>query len=59
MSEVDELYERLKKFQEAKGYYFNKDRERTFDFSQPMFDGGLQIAVPAGAARLTRLQVPA
>jgi len=31
MSELDELYERLKRFQEAKGYYFNKDRARTFD----------------------------
>lgn len=29
--EVQELYERLKKFQEAKGYYFNKDLDRTLD----------------------------
>lgn len=30
-TEVDELYDRLKKTQEAKGYFFNHDRERTFD----------------------------
>lgn len=29
--EVQELYERLKKFQEAKGYFFSKDLERTLD----------------------------
>lgn len=31
MSEVEELYERLRKAQEAKGYLFNADRERTLD----------------------------
>jgi ferredoxin-thioredoxin reductase catalytic chain len=31
MSEVNELYERLKKLQEPKGYFFNKDRERTME----------------------------
>jgi len=30
-TEVDELYDRLKTTQEAKGYWFNNDRERTFD----------------------------
>jgi ferredoxin-thioredoxin reductase catalytic subunit/glutaredoxin len=30
-TEVDELHDRLKKTQEAKGYFFNNDRERTFD----------------------------
>ncbi len=29
MSAADELYERLKKVNEAKGYYFNKNRELT------------------------------
>ena len=27
----EELYEILKKAQEPKGYFFNRDRERTFD----------------------------
>jgi len=30
-TEVDDLYDRLRKVQEPKGYYFNRDRERTFD----------------------------
>ena len=29
--DVDKLYETLKKIQEDKGYYFNKDKERTFE----------------------------
>jgi ferredoxin-thioredoxin reductase catalytic chain len=29
--EAEKLYEMLKKNQEAKGYYFNDDRERVFD----------------------------
>jgi len=29
--DVEKLYEMLKKSQEAKGYYFNDDRERVFD----------------------------
>ena len=31
MSEAEKLYEALKKIQEPKGYFFNKDRERTID----------------------------
>ena len=27
---VEQLYEMLKKAQEAKGYYFNKDKEKVF-----------------------------
>jgi ferredoxin-thioredoxin reductase catalytic chain len=30
MSEVDELYERLRRINEPKGFYFNKDRDTTF-----------------------------
>ena len=30
-TEIDDLHDMLKKGQEAKGYYFNRDRERTFD----------------------------
>jgi ferredoxin-thioredoxin reductase catalytic chain len=36
MSEIDELHERLKKLQEAKGYYFNADRERTFELLEAL-----------------------
>jgi len=31
MSETEKLYEMLRKIQEAKGYYFNNDRERVFE----------------------------
>ncbi len=31
MTNVETLYEALKKIQEGKGYFFNKNRERTFD----------------------------
>jgi ferredoxin-thioredoxin reductase catalytic chain len=31
MTDIEKLYEMLKKVQEAKGYYFNKDRMRTFE----------------------------
>jgi len=31
MNEVERLYETLKKVQEPKGYYFNRDKERVFD----------------------------
>jgi ferredoxin-thioredoxin reductase catalytic chain len=31
MTDVKLLYEILKKLQEQKGYFFNKDQERTFD----------------------------
>ena len=30
-TEIDDLHDMLKTGQEAKGYYFNRDRERTFD----------------------------
>ena len=30
-TEVDDLYDRLRTVQEAKGYFFNNDKERTFD----------------------------
>jgi ferredoxin-thioredoxin reductase catalytic subunit len=31
MMDVEKLYEMLRKAQEAKGYYFNKNKERTFE----------------------------
>ena len=31
MTDVEKLYEMLKKVQEPKGYYFNKDKEKTFE----------------------------
>ena len=34
--EVAKLYEQLKKIQEAKGYYFNKDKERVFELLEAL-----------------------
>lgn len=31
MNEIERLYEMLRKFQEPKGFYFSKDKERVFD----------------------------
>lgn len=31
MTELDQLYESLRKLQEPKGYFFNKDRDTTLD----------------------------
>jgi ferredoxin-thioredoxin reductase catalytic subunit len=36
MSEAEKLYETLKKIQEPKGYFFNKDRERTIDLLEAL-----------------------
>ena len=33
---AQELYERLKKVQEPKGYYFNNDKERVFDLLEAL-----------------------
>jgi ferredoxin-thioredoxin reductase catalytic subunit len=35
MTEIERLYDLLKKAQEPKGYYFNKDRERVNDLLSP------------------------
>jgi len=36
MNEVEKLYEMLKKIQEPKGYYFNKDKERVSDLLESL-----------------------
>jgi len=36
VSEVEELHEMLKKVQEPKGYYFNKDKNRVFDLLEAL-----------------------
>jgi ferredoxin-thioredoxin reductase catalytic subunit len=34
--DANELYERMKKVQEPKGYYFNSDKERTFELLEAL-----------------------
>ncbi len=36
--DAQELYERMKKVQEPKGYYFNKDRERTVELLESLLE---------------------
>lgn len=36
MSDVEKLYEMLKKLQEPKGYFFNKDKARVFELLQAL-----------------------
>ena len=36
MMDAQELYDRMKKVQEAKGYYFNKDKEKTFELLEAL-----------------------
>ena len=36
MKEVEKLYELLKKSQQPKGYYFNKDKERVFELLEAL-----------------------
>ena len=36
--DVQKLYEMLKKAQEAKGYYFNTDKERTFELLEGLLE---------------------
>lgn len=36
MTEVEKLYEMLRKIQEPKGYFFNRERERVFDLLEAL-----------------------
>lgn len=36
MSAVDTLYENLRKIQEPKGYFFNKDRDRVYELLEAL-----------------------
>jgi ferredoxin-thioredoxin reductase catalytic chain len=36
MTEIKKLYEMLKKVQEPKGYFFNKDKERVFELLEAL-----------------------
>jgi ferredoxin-thioredoxin reductase catalytic chain len=36
MSKAEDLYKRLKEFQESKGFFFNRDRERVMDLLEAL-----------------------
>ncbi len=52
MMEVEKLYEMLRKVQEPKGYYFNKDRERTLELLQALLTNKERYGYMACPCRL-------
>jgi len=50
--EVEKLYEMLKKAQEAKGYFFNKDKERVFELLEALITNKQRYGYMACPCRL-------
>jgi ferredoxin-thioredoxin reductase catalytic chain len=50
--EVEKLYEMLKKTQEAKGYFFNKDKERVFELLDSLITNKKRYGYMACPCRL-------
>lgn len=54
MSEVEKLYEQLKKIQEPKGYYFNKDRELVFELLEGLLENRKRYGYMSCPCRLAQ-----
>ena len=52
MNEAEKLYEVLKKIQEPKGYYFNRDKERTLDLLRALIENRERYGYMACPCRL-------
>ena len=52
MNNVDKLYEMLRKVQEPKGYFFNKDRKQVLELLEALLDK------PEPLQQLLRLLLP-
>ncbi len=50
--EVAKLYEQLKKIQEAKGYFFNKDKEKVFELLEALITNKNRYGYMACPCRL-------
>ena len=50
--DIEKLYEILRKAQEPKGYYFNKDRERTLELLEALLDNKERYGYMACPCRL-------
>jgi ferredoxin-thioredoxin reductase catalytic subunit len=50
--EVDKLYEQLKKFQEAKGYFFSEDKGRVFELLEALITNKERYGYMACPCRL-------
>jgi len=52
MMDIEKLYEILRKAQEPKGYYFNKDKERTFELLEALLENKERYGYMACPCRL-------
>jgi ferredoxin-thioredoxin reductase catalytic subunit len=52
MMDIEKLYEMLRKVQEPKGYYFNKDKERTFELLEGLLENKERYGYMACPCRL-------
>lgn len=52
MDEVQRLYDSLRKVQEPKGYYFNKDKERTHDLLEGLLQNKARYGYMSCPCRL-------
>jgi ferredoxin-thioredoxin reductase catalytic subunit len=50
--EIDQLYQMLKKAQEAKGYFFNTDKERVYDLLEALLTNKARYGYMACPCRL-------
>ena len=50
--DVEKLYEALRKVQEAKGYYFNKDRDQTLELLEGLLENKQRYGYMACPCRL-------
>jgi ferredoxin-thioredoxin reductase catalytic subunit len=53
MTDADKLYEMLRKVQEPKGYYFNKDKERTLELLEALLENKERYGYMACPCRLS------
>ncbi len=54
MTEVEKLYETLRKIQEPKGYYFNKDKEKVLELLNGLLVNKARYGYMACPCRLAR-----
>lgn len=53
MNEAEKLYEMLKKVQEPRGYFFNKDKERVFELMEALLKNKIRYGYMCCPCRLS------
>ncbi len=53
MNEAEKLYENLRKIQEPKGFFFNKDKERVFDLMTSLLENNKRYGYMCCPCRLS------